>query len=107
MESKRLLREAMRGLLPDSVLAPRSEKTGLTVGYFERRFHRDLRRSVARLAGEDLRLADLGVVEPTAFLQAVARYLANRDSAMGLPLYLTLQTEFWLRSRQGLAGASA
>ena len=98
IESKRLLRESMRGLLPESVLAPRMEKTGLTVGYFERTFRRDLRPAMSQLGAGAMRLADLGIVEPAAFRQAADRYLASRDPALGLPLYLTLQAEWWLRA---------
>jgi asparagine synthase (glutamine-hydrolysing) len=102
VESKRLLRQAMRGLLPESVLAPRAEKTGLTVGYFERRLRRDLRPALTRLGGGSMRLADLGIVEPGRFRQAVERYLNSRDPAPGLPIYLTLQAEIWLRARPQL-----
>jgi hypothetical protein len=105
-ESKRLLREAMRGLLPDSVLAPRAQKTGLTIGYFERAFRRDLKAALSELSDgrrsdggqTELRLSDLGIVDPTALSHAADGYLASRDPALGLALYLTLQTEWWLRT---------
>jgi hypothetical protein len=99
IESKRLLREAMRGLLPESVLAPRAKKTGLTVEFFERAFRRDLGAALAALGPGEMRLAELGIVEPVAFLQAASRYLASSDPAPGLAIFLTLQVEWWLRSR--------
>ena len=104
VESKRLLRAAMRDLLPVSVLAARAEKTGLTVGYFERTFRRDLRPAMSQLGGGAMRLADLGIVEPTEFRRAADRYLSSRDPAPGLPLYLTLQVESWLRARAEVRG---
>jgi asparagine synthase (glutamine-hydrolysing) len=104
METKRLLREAMQGLLPESVLAPRSEKTGLTIGYFERAFRRCLAAELPRIVDRPMRLADLGIVEPGAFQQAAGRYLTARSSPFGLPLFLTLQTEWWLRARPELTG---
>jgi asparagine synthase (glutamine-hydrolysing) len=104
LETKRLLREAMRGLLPEGVLAPRSEKTGLTVGYFERAFRSDLGLVLARFGGRNMRLAELGIVDPVAFQQAADRYLKSRDPSRGLALYLTLQAELWLRARPDLTG---
>jgi len=104
METKRLLREAMRGLLPESVLAPRAEKTGLTVGYFERAFRQGLGPALRQLDDRDMRLADLGVVEPHVFQRSAARYLASRDPSPGLALYLTLQAEWWLRAKPDIRG---
>jgi asparagine synthase (glutamine-hydrolysing) len=98
-DRKRLLRHSMRGLLPNVVLERRRWKTGTLTDYFAREMMHtgmDLLESVAR----DPRLGDLGVINPTAFQQAVSAY---RATPRGYPhtesLYLTLQAELWLRAR--------
>lgn len=98
LESKRLLREAMRGLVPDSVLAPRPRKTGLTVAFFDR----GLRAAIGPLT-EDLSdrmiLVELGIVDATALRSAAESYArSSGPSPLGLGLYLTLQAELWLRT---------
>lgn len=98
-ETKRLLRRSMRGLLPERVLAPRPHKTGLTGGHFLASTRRALPALHADLAG-DLCLADLGIVEPEALAGAVESYgRGGFGEGMGLRLFLTLQTEMWLRLR--------
>lgn len=96
-ETKRLLRASMHGLLPDSVLAPRSHRTGITTAYSDRR----LREAFPALLETYLRqpvLAELGIVEPSAILASWDRYLRTRDVSIKIPLFLTLQVELWLRS---------
>ena len=58
--------------------------------------------ALARLGARDMRLADLGIVDPGALRQAADRYLAAANSGAGLTLYLTIETELWLRSRPDL-----
>src|SRR5665647_2872372 len=46
-ETKKLLRASMRGLLPDSILAARTTRTGVTGGYFGRSMREHLPMMVA------------------------------------------------------------
>jgi asparagine synthase (glutamine-hydrolysing) len=101
-ETKRLLRAAMRGLLPDAFLQPRRARTGTTGAYLRRSLrgaHADLlRRTLAAPA-----LADLGIVDTATLRDRCARYLdgALDDGATELHLAFTLQAELWVRSRTG------
>ena len=104
METKRLLRAAMRGLLPDEVLAPRAVRTGTTADYLAR----SLRENFTSLADQYLAtplLAELGILEP----RRLRRSMARLDEQVQL-LY-TLQTELWLRAHldrgQGTASETA
>lgn len=97
-ETKRLLRAAMRGLLPDEVLAPRARRTGVTSGYFRR----SMREVYAALLGEcfhDPVLAQLGIVDPRRLRERAADYVERNDVRFEVPLFLTLQTELWLQAR--------
>ena len=99
-ETKRVLRAAMRGIIPDDVLAPRRMRTGTTGRLFARAF---------RAAGSDLvteathqsRLAELGIIDPTALRRGWREWEANQDGNLGVALFLTLQAEFWARARDG------
>lgn len=112
-ETKLLLRRASSAWLPAAFLAPRPHRTGGTGHYAGTA----LRRQHAGLVGAVLRsplLAELGIVEPQALQRRWTEFLRGR-SRYELPLYLTFQTELWLRARQaqqrpaaaGLALASA
>ena len=95
-QTKRLLRQAMRGLLPDSVLAPRSVRTGVTSGYLDH----SLRVAHAQLLTETFRnpvLAEMGIVDPTILRRRCVDYLSGHAKGLGISLFLTLQTELWLR----------
>jgi asparagine synthase (glutamine-hydrolysing) len=100
LETKRLLRRAMRGLLPDSVLAPRTHRTGITSAYSDRRMRETVPALLERAFGEPLLLAELGIVEPAAFRRAWTDYLDTGALHVKIPLFLTLHTEFWLRARR-------
>jgi len=97
-ETKRLLRHAMRGILPDEFLAPRPERTGVTTQYM-----RDEMRGPARplfdAVFERPLLADLGIVDAER-LRADWREYAESGEGLGLRLYELLQTELWLRARR-------
>jgi asparagine synthase (glutamine-hydrolysing) len=104
-ETKRLLRAAMRGLLPADVLAPRDVKTGTLGGYFSA----GMRAAFPALAAEAFRaprLADLGIVEPAALRAACAEYARTADGSLGFGLLQTLQVEWWLRARENGPRAS-
>jgi asparagine synthetase B (glutamine-hydrolysing) len=100
-DQKRLLRAAMRGLLPESVLAPRPRKQGTLATYFAYNMTTAglaaLRRTMPLVA-----LADHGVVNPRAFSKAVERFAAEGPAYPHIEaLYCTLQAELWLRAHEG------
>jgi asparagine synthase (glutamine-hydrolysing) len=96
-ETKRLLRSACAGWLPEDFLAPRPHRTGGTGNYA----HRALRGEHARFIGDVLRrpvLAEYGIVRPDVLAWRWEEFL-NGISRYELPLYLTFQTELWLRAQ--------
>jgi asparagine synthase (glutamine-hydrolysing) len=101
-ENKRLLRRAVRGLLPERVLVPRPRRTGVATGYFDRSMRETFRDYVVGILDGPLVLAELGIVEPGTLRASLAAYLGGAGGSLGLQLYDTLQTELWTRSR--LAG---
>jgi asparagine synthase (glutamine-hydrolysing) len=96
---KRLLKAAVKGIVPDSVLAPRPLKTGLAAGYLERQFNRQLLERLKRAFGPSSALGDHGIVEPGNVLQFGQRYDAQPDHLTGVSLFLTLEAEYWLRGK--------
>jgi asparagine synthase (glutamine-hydrolysing) len=104
-ETKRLLRHAMRGILPDAFLAPRPRRTGVTTQYM-----RDAMRGPARALFDDVfrrpLLAELGIVDAARLQQEWHQY-AESGEGLGLRLFELLQTELWLRAHtKSDAGAS-
>src|SRR5688500_4359593 len=103
-ETKRLLRHAMRGLLPDAFLAPRPERTGVTTEYM-----RDEMRGSARplfdAAFERPLLAELGIVDAER-VRADWRQYAESGEGLGLRLYELLQAELWLRARRSTSSVA-
>ncbi len=99
VESKYLLREAMRGLLPDAVLAPRPRRTGMTLSYSRRSMGKAFPGLFRDLFRSPLLLADLGIVDPVALEKSVESYLRHGGDDLRMDLYHTLQTELWLRAR--------
>lgn len=99
-ETKYLLRRAVRGLLPDEVLAPRPYRTGMTIGYSSRRMEESYPAAFEELFHSPLLLAELGIVDEGELRHAVREYLAGRVKSFNrVNLFYTLQTEWWLRSR--------
>ena len=98
-DTKRLLKAAIRGIVPESVLAPRPVKTGLAAGYLHRQLKRQLLNRLKQSFGASSALGDLGLVEPGAVLRSGQQYDANTDHLTGVSLYLTLEAEYWLRGR--------
>ncbi|MEZ4413998.1 MAG: asparagine synthase-related protein [Gemmatimonadales bacterium] len=98
-ENKRLLRQALAGLLPAEHLAPRSNRTGLPGGYLVDELPAVLPEWFDRL-GSDMRLADLGLVQPRELRQSLDRYLRNPpwESSEGVAVFDVLSAEYWLRS---------
>lgn len=98
-DNKRLLRASMKGLLPDSVLAPRRGKTGTLTSYFAQHMRSEgLRRLVQILPAREL--DTLGIVSSKKLANAVEDY---RSLGARYPhtesLFCTLQAETWLRTR--------
>jgi asparagine synthetase B (glutamine-hydrolysing) len=100
-ESKRTLRRAVSGLIPDSVLAPRRHKTGTAGQYFGRIMQRDF-PALARLAFAQPILPELGIVDVSILRQATDDLEAGRfDAETVSQLFFTLQTELWLQAHHG------
>ena len=97
-ETKRLLRAAMRGLLPDEVLAPRPTRTGITTAYSDRRMRSEFPLLLAR-HGKMQVLAELGIVDPDAMRRGWEEYCRTGSTALKIPLFLTMHVELWLEAR--------
>ncbi|MBA2557944.1 MAG: hypothetical protein H0V12_11475 [Chloroflexi bacterium] len=106
LETKRLLRQAMKGLLPDSVLAARKERTGVTGGYFVRSMRRSFGALLER-ALDGSALVGYGVVDEQAIRSAWQGWLRNEDGDTGVRLLHTVQAELWVRARMGSSAGSA
>jgi hypothetical protein len=97
-EGKRLLRHAMRDLLPAEILAPRAERTGTPQDYAGDALMRVL-ASASSEQFQDSALESLGLINIPAFERARMKFLRSGSSNLRLPLLLTLHTELWLHSR--------
>lgn len=98
-ETKRLLRRAMRGLLPDALLAPRPRRTGTTSAYLARGLRLQHAAAIADLFAAPLALEAAGVVDGAALREAWGGYVRRGGGSRGVSLLLTLHTELWLRAR--------
>ena len=98
-ETKRLLRRAVHGLLPEHVLAPRPVRTGTTSQYFARETRQHF-PALFQAAGERWALAELGIIEPEPLARACREYVKNLDPDLGLALLSTLHVEWWLREHE-------
>jgi asparagine synthase (glutamine-hydrolysing) len=98
-DHKRLLRAAMHGLLPESVLGPRKGKTGTLASYFAHHMQTDGLAQLTQLLPARA-LSEAGIVDSDELACAVARY---RVEGAAYPhtesLYCTLQAESWLSAR--------
>ena len=94
---KHLLRHAATDLLPASILAPRTQRTGALTGYFARGFRSDPDGIVSDAFSRS-RLADAGVVDGAAMQQAWHEYKTSGVGASS-QLFMAFQTEMWLRAR--------
>jgi asparagine synthase (glutamine-hydrolysing) len=97
--NKRLLKAAMSGIIPDSVLAPRAAKTGVASGYLHRQFRAGLHGRLQAAFGRSSALGDAGLIDPAVLLDAAAGYEARPDHLTGVTLCHTLEAEYWLRAR--------
>jgi hypothetical protein len=97
-ETKRVLRRAVEGLIPASVLAPRPKKTGVPRAYLHRRLKEELAPKVEEVFGAPSMLVETGVLDLPAYRTALRTYLEEGDHMTGVQLLLTLQCELWMRS---------
>jgi asparagine synthase (glutamine-hydrolysing) len=96
-DTKLLLRAALRGLLPDEVLAPRRDRTGL-VGECFRAAMQSTFPTLLRAMRDSFVLADLGIIDPGALRRAADDCLRHTwNDEIAAALFFTLQTELWLR----------
>ena len=96
-ETKRLLRHAMRDRLPAEILAPRAHRTGTTNAYFLRELRRD-GWPVAQRVLPEMRMASLGIIEPSHYRRAWEHVMQHDDDELAARLFFTLQAELWLRT---------
>ncbi|HEX5436764.1 MAG TPA: asparagine synthase-related protein [Gemmatimonadaceae bacterium] len=101
LETKRLLRRAARGLLPDHVLSPRPYRTGLTTTYLYQSFRRQAPELFTSIFSRSI-LAEMGIVNLEVLRMSLEQQLrGTHDHAV--PLFWTLQVELWLRARMPTA----
>jgi len=98
-ETKILLRRAMDGLLPATVLAPRVRRTGSTAGFSRQRMREAYPALLTRLFGQPLLLAELGIVDPSTLKAAADRWAISGDDSVRVGLFDAMRIEFWLRAR--------
>jgi asparagine synthase (glutamine-hydrolysing) len=97
-ETKILLRRSMQGLVPESVLAPRPFRTGITTGYFLRQLRGPARPVLESLLSDPL-LGSIGMIDPVRLRRAWDHLMQHEDGETAARVYFTLQTELWLRAR--------
>ncbi len=104
-ETKRLLRQAMMGLLPAETLEPRTRRTGTTGGYF----HRGLRVNAEWVPGlfKQSRLADMGLIRPDVFLRWWEWFTEGGEGPWDVALCATIQTERWLQRTESRGNPTA
>ena len=107
-ETKVLLRKSMAGLLPPEVLAPRPYRTGMTIGFSRARMRAAYPALFDEAFGQDLRLADLGIVDAAKLRESAANWRERGNEFERVNLFHTLKVEFWLRGleRRGLRDGS-
>jgi asparagine synthase (glutamine-hydrolysing) len=98
-ETKRLLRRAMKGLLPDEFLAPRPARTGITTQYMREQLHGPARPFIDA-AFERPVLAEVGILDADRLRSDWQKYLET-GKGLALSFYDVYQTESWLRAHLG------
>ncbi|HEY9516902.1 MAG TPA: asparagine synthase-related protein [Gemmatimonadaceae bacterium] len=97
-ETKRLLRRAMKGLLPDEVLAPRPRRTGSPIRYLTGAIQAAMPDLIEQTMRDPV-LGDLGILDPREFRRSWEDSVRRDDPNMCVSLYLTMEVELWLRAR--------
>jgi asparagine synthase (glutamine-hydrolysing) len=98
-ETKRLLRRAMKGLLPDEFLAPRPERTGVTTQYMRDEVQRVARYELSK-AFEQPVLAELGIIDRDVLRREWNLFL-DTGNTFGLRFFELYQVEMWVRAHIG------
>jgi asparagine synthase (glutamine-hydrolysing) len=100
IDSKVVLRRAMRELLPEDVLAPRSRKTGTPADYFKRQMQATAPLEFDQLFGRGKSsLEKMGIVDVNKLKAAMDDYERTGSHAVGAALQLTMETERWLAAQ--------
>jgi asparagine synthase (glutamine-hydrolysing) len=100
-DSKLILRRAMQGLLPDSVLAPRPRKTGTPAEYFRRQLQGSVQGLIKELFADGRScLERMGLIDRSAILAAAEEYATKNVHFVGAILHFSIQTERWLAVRE-------
>ena len=103
-ETKRLLRHAVRDVLPTGLLAPRAARTGVMHAYFGRSMQAALPALLEDVLKAPL-LAEAGIIDPAALRRSGDAFLAGTVGGdIGGPLYFTLMAEWWLRAQAARGG---
>ncbi|MBK8250916.1 MAG: hypothetical protein IPK85_26505 [Gemmatimonadetes bacterium] len=97
-DSKLLLKAAVQGLAPASVLAPRPFKTGIPRGYLARQMDRSFLPMFRQTFSSPSRLVHMGLIDQGKLEAAVDQVARVPDHITRVQLFLTLQAELWLRS---------
>jgi asparagine synthase (glutamine-hydrolysing) len=97
-ETKRLLRRAMRGMLPDAVLAARPYRTGSPIRYLTSAIVAAMPSLIEQTMKNPV-LGDLGIIEPGVFRRMWEEGVERDDLNLCVSLYLTREVELWLRAR--------
>jgi Asparagine synthase len=97
-DTKLLLKEAVRDLIPETVLAPRPFKTGIPRGYLARQMERSFSPMFREVFSTTSRLSTLGVVDASVLASSVSQLDRSPDHITRVQLFLTLQAELWVRS---------
>jgi asparagine synthase (glutamine-hydrolysing) len=105
-ETKRLLRRSMREMLPASVLAPRTHRTGITSGYSHRWMTEVFPALLRETLERPMLLEELGVVNAAALRRCSDDYRWAGDAYTRVNMYYTLQAELWLRAKDRRHGAA-
>ncbi|THF63645.1 asparagine synthase [Pseudothauera nasutitermitis] len=92
-------KEALRGFLPDEILAKKKHGFGLPFGVWACR-HDGLRRLAADALGT---LAGRGIVRPAFIDELLARHLPAHPGYYGEMVWILTMLELWLRAHPGAA----
>ena len=97
-DSGRVLRHALRDLLPNE--APQPEAFGPSTP--SQYVHRVLAYGISTVLEDTnrLELARAGIVRASSLEAAVRRYRRRKNDKLALSLYRTIQTELWLRAKK-------
>ncbi len=102
--SKSLLRQAMAGLLPETV-RQRRDKTRLGA-FLKRSIGEEWKTEIDRLLAAPL-AADLGIVDGDRLRAAYRRYRQGAPSKLDGPLWYSIALEVWLREHGTIVGLDA